>query len=50
VTRRILELAGTPATAARATEIADEALAAAWTPAGRTTSIPTPSAPTAGAA
>src|SRR5688572_10527647 len=48
VTRRILELAGTPETAARATEIADEALSAAWTPAGRTTSIPTTSAPTAG--
>ena len=50
VTRRILELAGTPEVATRATEVADAALAAAWTPAGRTTSIPTLRAPTAGAA
>jgi (E)-4-hydroxy-3-methyl-but-2-enyl pyrophosphate reductase len=50
VTRRVLELAGTPDVAARATEMADAALAAAWTPAGRTTSITSLSAPTAGAA
>jgi 4-hydroxy-3-methylbut-2-enyl diphosphate reductase len=50
VTRRILELGGTPEVAARATEMADAALGAAWTPAGRTTSLPTLQAPTAGAA
>jgi (E)-4-hydroxy-3-methyl-but-2-enyl pyrophosphate reductase len=50
VTRRILELAGTPDTAARAAELADLALAAAATPAGRTTSLPTQPARSAGAA
>jgi len=37
---RILELAGTGETAARADELADAAFAAAATPAGRTTSLP----------
>jgi hypothetical protein len=41
VARRVLELAGTPEVAARSDELADEALAAAATPAGRTTSLPT---------
>jgi 4-hydroxy-3-methylbut-2-enyl diphosphate reductase len=41
VTRRILELAGTAEARARAAELADEALADAATPAGRTTSLPT---------
>ena len=50
VTRRILELAGTPEAAARASELADAALAAAATPAGRTTSLPMPPATSAGAA
>ncbi|HEY7736470.1 MAG TPA: 4-hydroxy-3-methylbut-2-enyl diphosphate reductase [Candidatus Limnocylindrales bacterium] len=51
VTRRILELAGTPETAARADELADAALAAAATPAGRTTSLPSqPATPARGAA
>jgi 4-hydroxy-3-methylbut-2-enyl diphosphate reductase len=50
VTRRILELAGTPEAAARATDLADEALAVAATPAGRTTSLPKSSTPAAGAA
>ncbi len=40
VARRILELAGTGETAARADELADAAIAAAATPAGRTTSLP----------
>ena len=40
VARRILELAGTPDAAARADELASAALAAAATPAGRTTSLP----------
>jgi 4-hydroxy-3-methylbut-2-enyl diphosphate reductase len=40
VTRRILELAGTPEAAARADELADAALGRAATPAGRTTSLP----------
>jgi 4-hydroxy-3-methylbut-2-enyl diphosphate reductase IspH len=40
VARRILELAGTPEAAARADELADAALAAAATPAGRSTSLP----------
>ncbi len=40
VARRILELAGTPEAAARADELASAALAAAATPAGRTTSLP----------
>ncbi len=41
VARRVLELAGTPEVAARADEIAGEALAGAATAAGRTTSLPT---------
>jgi (E)-4-hydroxy-3-methyl-but-2-enyl pyrophosphate reductase len=40
VAERILRLAGTPAAAARAEELATAALAAAATPAGRTTSLP----------
>jgi len=44
VTRRILELAGTREAAERADELADAALAVAATPAGRTTSLPTPPA------
>src|SRR6187401_1759882 len=40
VTRRILELAGTPAAAADAVAVADAALDRAATPAGRTTSLP----------
>jgi len=47
---RIVELAGTPETAGRATEMADAALAAAATPAGRTTSLPKLAIPTSGAA
>jgi len=47
VARRVLELAGTPEVAARADELAMVALAAAATPAGRTTSLPTDPAPTA---
>ena len=50
VTRRIIELAGTPDAAARADELADAALERAATPAGRTTSLPQVSRPTAGAA
>ncbi|HKG55680.1 MAG TPA: 4-hydroxy-3-methylbut-2-enyl diphosphate reductase [Candidatus Limnocylindrales bacterium] len=51
VARRILELAGTPDARARADEIAAAALGRAATPAGRTTSLPKPSAtPTVGAA
>jgi 4-hydroxy-3-methylbut-2-enyl diphosphate reductase len=54
VARRVLELAGTPETAANADALADEALAGAATPAGRTTSLPTfihqGSTPTTGAA
>jgi 4-hydroxy-3-methylbut-2-en-1-yl diphosphate reductase len=51
VTRRILELAGTPDAAANADELAGAALALAATPAGRTTSLPTPTAtPARGAA
>ena len=50
VTERILELAGTPAVQARAAELAHEALSSAATPAGRTTSLPTPVQPSAGAA
>jgi 4-hydroxy-3-methylbut-2-enyl diphosphate reductase len=51
VARRILEIAGTPEVAARADELAGAALAAAATPAGRTTSLPkATSAPTSGAA
>jgi (E)-4-hydroxy-3-methyl-but-2-enyl pyrophosphate reductase len=44
VARRILELAGTDEVRSRSVELADAALAAAATPAGRTTSLPTPSA------
>jgi 4-hydroxy-3-methylbut-2-enyl diphosphate reductase len=40
VARRVLELAGTPEAAARSAELAGVALAAAATPAGRTTSLP----------
>ncbi len=40
VAEKILRLAGTPETAVRAEELAGEALAAAATPAGRTTSLP----------
>jgi (E)-4-hydroxy-3-methyl-but-2-enyl pyrophosphate reductase len=40
VAERILELAGTPDAAARATELAYRAVHAAVTPAGRTTSLP----------
>jgi 4-hydroxy-3-methylbut-2-enyl diphosphate reductase len=47
VARRVLELAGTPEAAARADELANAALAGASTPAGRTTSIPTPTPSTA---
>jgi (E)-4-hydroxy-3-methyl-but-2-enyl pyrophosphate reductase len=50
VARRILELAGTPDAAARADELATEALAVAATPAGRTTSLPKSAAPASGAA
>jgi 4-hydroxy-3-methylbut-2-enyl diphosphate reductase len=41
VALRVLQLAGTPEVSARAEELANEALAAAATPAGRTTSLPT---------
>jgi 4-hydroxy-3-methylbut-2-enyl diphosphate reductase len=41
VAERILEMAGTPDAAARARDLAMEALSAAATPAGRTTSLPT---------
>ena len=44
VAERVLTLAGTPDTAARAELLANEALAAAATPAGRTTSLPVPAA------
>ena len=37
---RVLRLAGTPEAAAQAEELAGAALAAAATPAGRTTSLP----------
>ncbi|HEV7809295.1 MAG TPA: hypothetical protein VGO64_01745, partial [Candidatus Limnocylindrales bacterium] len=54
VARRVLEIAGTPDVAAHADELAGEALAAAATPAGRTTSLPSfvheTAAPTSGAA
>ena len=43
VAERILDIAGTPDAAARAHELAMAALARAATPAGRTTSLPTPS-------
>ena len=42
VTERIYVMAGTPETAARAAELAGAALDRAATPAGRTTSLPTP--------
>ena len=42
VTERILEMAGTPDAQAHATELAHAALDRAATPAGRTTSLPTP--------
>jgi 4-hydroxy-3-methylbut-2-enyl diphosphate reductase len=55
VAERVLEIGGTPEVAARAEELAQEALAGAATPAGRTTSLPTfvhneGAAPTSGAA
>jgi 4-hydroxy-3-methylbut-2-enyl diphosphate reductase IspH len=50
VTERILELAGTPDVSTRAGELAQDALLVAATPAGRTTSLPTPPTATAGAA
>ncbi len=50
VAQRILELAGTPAAAAHARELADAALAAAATPAGRTSSLPKLAEPASGAA
>ena len=54
VTERILDLAGTPEARAQAAELAHAALERAATPAGRTTSLPTPpatpTAPIAGAA
>ena len=40
VAERVLSIAGTPKAAARAAELAQEALAGAATPAGRTTSLP----------
>jgi len=42
VTERILEMAGTPEVSAKAAELAHAALDRAATPAGRTTSLPTP--------
>jgi (E)-4-hydroxy-3-methyl-but-2-enyl pyrophosphate reductase len=42
VAERVLQLAGTPEAAARAEELSNAALAAAATPAGRTTSLPDP--------
>jgi 4-hydroxy-3-methylbut-2-enyl diphosphate reductase len=42
VTERILEMAGTPEASAKAAELAYAALDRAATPAGRTTSLPTP--------
>jgi len=50
VARRIVEMAGTPDIMGRATEIADAAIAAAATPAGRTTSLPKLPTAAAGAA
>jgi (E)-4-hydroxy-3-methyl-but-2-enyl pyrophosphate reductase len=41
VAERVLEIAGTPKVAARAADLAQEALAGAATPAGRTSSLPT---------
>lgn len=48
VARRVLELGGTPDAQARASHLAEAALAAAATPAGRTTSISTAAAAGAG--
>ena len=50
VAERILEMAGTPNVSTRAAELAQEALAFAATPAGRTTSLPTPTTLASGAA
>ena len=50
VTERILDMAGTADVSACAAELAQEALLVAATPAGRTTSLPTPTTPAAGAA
>ena len=50
VTQRILELAGTPEAQTRAQELADAALELAATPAGRTTSLPNLTVPTAAGA
>ena len=50
VTQHILEIAGTPEVQANAATLAHEALSRAATPAGRTTSLPTPVHPAAGAA
>ena len=47
VAQRILELAGTSTTRAQAAQLADEAFALAATPAGRTTSLPAASLPSA---
>src|SRR4051794_24025988 len=47
VAERILSIAGTPEAAGRATDLAHAALERAATPAGRTTSLPTRSAPPA---
>jgi 4-hydroxy-3-methylbut-2-enyl diphosphate reductase len=44
VAQRVLEIAGTPAASTRAAELADAAFAMAATPAGRTTSLPSPTA------
>ena len=50
VAEHILEIAGTPDVQARAAELAGAALAVAATPAGRTTSLPSTSRPSSGAA
>jgi 4-hydroxy-3-methylbut-2-enyl diphosphate reductase len=50
VAEHILATGGTPETAVRAAELAQEALIGAATPAGRTTSLPAPTASTVGAA
>jgi (E)-4-hydroxy-3-methyl-but-2-enyl pyrophosphate reductase len=50
VTQRIIELAGTPEAQSRAQELADAALELAATPAGRTTSLPNLTVPTAAGA
>ena len=46
VTERILAFAGTPEISSRAHELSLAALERAATPAGRTTSLPSPTAPT----